>query len=177
MKAGMREYRRDLALYTLARAREPMTAAEVAEAMGTAAMSDGHPRECWLDIDAPSVTGVLRTLANAGQVEQAGESKPDRRNGRDAPTWRCALSVNAAKLVLMPVPPSRDDDAPGAPALPALPPSPYDGMTRKELYAVLEVSDLYTTACAQFMQQVADLNSRARRILANAGLSDGGDAG
>lgn len=177
MSTGMREYRRGLALYVVAHSREPLTAGEVAEAMGTTAMGEGHPSSCWQDLEAPAALGMLRALENAGLVEQTGDTKRDSRSGRTPPTWRYAMGSVAAKRVLLPEPPA---PSPAARALAAQAPapadaSPYAGMTRQELYAVLEVSDLYTTACAQFMQQVADLNSRARRILAAAGLADAGE--
>lgn len=168
----MREYRRGLALFAVAHGKEPMTAAEIAEAMGELAMNDGHPKACWSGLDAPAVVGILRSLENAGLVEQAPETKRHRA-GRQAPTWRYSLGAAAAKKVQMPEPPPRDAaPSPATRALHAEDESPYSGMTRQQLYAVLEVSDLYVAQCAQFMQQVNATNSRARRILADVGLGD-----
>lgn len=172
MSENLREYHRGLALYVVAHSQSPLTAAEVAEHMGTLAMSEGHPRACFEAISAPTVLGWLRALENAGLVGQGELPKRDTRNGRTSPTWRYSLGTLAAKKVQIPDAPPK-----GAPArAPMDPPpadeSPYAGMTRQQLYAVLEVSDLYATQCAQFMQSLHDLNSRARRVLAAAGLGD-----
>lgn len=172
MSENMREYRRGLALYVVAHGAEPLTAAEIAEAMGEMAMSEGHPPACWASLDGPAVLGILRALENSGLVEQ-GTATKRHRAGREAPTWRYSLGAVAAKKVQLPDPPQPNlaELSARAQRAPA-DDSPYSGMTRQQLYAVLEVSDLYVAQCAQFMQQVHATNSRARRILAAAGLGD-----
>ena len=173
MSENLREYHRGLTLYAVAHCKAPMTAAEIAESMGALAMNEGHPRTCFEGIAGPTVLGWLRALENAGLVEQTGTTKRDTRRGSNVPTWCYSLDAAAARKVSMPEPPPKGAAARAATDLPALADdSPYAGMTRQQLYAVLEASDVYVAGLAQFVQHVNDLNSRARRILAAAGLGD-----
>lgn len=180
MNLTMREYRRELALYVVAHAKEPMTAGEVAEVMGSTAMAEGHPQACWDGLDGNAALGYLRALENAGLVKQTGETKRDSRSGRQPPTWCYAPA--RARTVQLPEAPRRMLDRDDPPAVPSPASaardeasSPYAGMSRKQLLTVLEVSDLYTTACYQFLQQITVLNGKARTMLAEVGLGPSGD--
>lgn len=178
MSESLREYRRGLALYALAHAKSPMTAAETAAAMGELAMGEGHPPACWSNLDAPTVLGILRSLENAGLVIQSDERRRDTRNGRPAPTWDFVGTAAARKAVSMPEPPPK-----GAPrrALDQAPASggDYHDLTRPQLYALLEVGDLALQELArmqqeglQTLQRASEFNGRIRQKLVSAGLED-----
>jgi len=178
MSENLRDYRRGLALHALAHGAEPMTASELAEAMGSMSMAEGHPATCWRGIDGPSTLGLLRALENAGLVEQTGETKRDSRSGRAPPTWRYAPGGAPAKQVPLPHPPA--DLA--AQSLQAQAPDDharYGDLTRPQLYALLEVGDMALLEVARMAQEsiqglnrVADFAGRVRHKLVAAGLED-----
>lgn len=109
-----REYLRDLAMHVLADSgATELTAAEVAERMGVAALADGHPKRAWSGIDGWTVSGVLRRLENDG-LAMRGEPARSARKGRDEPTYRIAGHAASATWPI-PLPPTR------AAAMPPLP--------------------------------------------------------
>jgi hypothetical protein len=174
MSENLREYRRGLALYVLASQKQPLTAADLVEAMNTTAMNEGHPEDCWRSFDAPGAIGVLRALENARLVEQ-GEKAWDGRAGRETPTWRYALGPVAAQKVRLPEPPPARPAR--AVAAAATPEDPYAGLDRRQLYAMLEVGDMAMAELARLqaegfasLQRSLQVNARIRLRLAEVGL-------
>lgn len=97
MSDESREYLRDLAMHVLAESGVgELTAAEVGERMGVAALTEGHPKRAWSGIDGWTVSGVLRRLENDGLAVR-GEPARSARKGRDEPTYRIAAHAVAAR--------------------------------------------------------------------------------
>lgn len=182
MSTALREYRRALALAAMDHATEPVTAGELTEMMGLYAQAEGHPPHCWRSLNGSEVSGVLRTLEGDGSVVRAG-GRRDGRAGRDAPLWRLSGHMRGEVSHVMAMPSVDDLDeeeeelplqasAPPAsvPPAPAEEPSPYGGMNRLQLYALLEVGDRLAGVQARHMRELQDTTSWARAKLAEVGL-------
>lgn len=119
MSEESREYLRDLAMHVLAGSNgAELTAAEVAEQMGAAAMAEGHPKRAWSSIDGWTVSGVLRRIENDGLIMR-GEPARSPRKGREEPTYRIAAHA-AAEAWPIPMAPQRAASIPALPAGQAL---------------------------------------------------------
>ncbi len=167
-EAVIRDYRRELVLYVLAHTQSG-TAAELAAKAQGSAEAEGHPRRLWQGLIPTEVAGILRVLVNQRVAVRAGEQR-EGRSGLDRPVWRYALSREAAQRVEMPEPPV---DAAASDA------SPYAGMTRTQLYALLEVGDIAMAELSRLqqefmstLQQSMRVNARMRQRLAEVGLMD-----
>jgi hypothetical protein len=185
MSENLRIYRRELALYALAKSIEPLMASELVELMRSLSESEAHPEHCMKALDTLTVSGVLKRLENEALAEQSG-TKRDRRAGADRPAWRYSLGRAAAQKVSMPdppPPPSTTQMLP--PPLPRTEPtlaqewdeSRYDNLTRSQLYALLEVGDMALMELARLqqesllsLQRAAALTGRIRTRLVEAGL-------
>ena len=154
----LREYHRDLALACLSRSPGPMTAAELAEVMGTLAQEEGHPRACWRSITGPMVAGIMKTLLAAGEVSSTPSFHA--RHGRDVALWAKAQPGTWP----FPLPPE-DDEPEEAPA----PASPYDHLSREQLVALLGVHDELSALVARFQQELSEFTAGARTRLAAVG--------
>ncbi|PJK00822.1 hypothetical protein CO641_02300 [Lysobacteraceae bacterium NML91-0213] len=176
MRAAIRQYRRELALFLLDRIVDPISSGDLVEQMGAFAQAEGHPEVCWRSINGPDVHGILRALEGEGMVVRDGSDR-DRRAGRDTPLWRIANHVRGAALTV--TVPDVDDEAeeeiPITASLAAVAgvETPYDTMTRPQLYALLETADEMAGAQARILREIQEVAERARRRLASVGLLDG----
>lgn len=166
----MRDYSRALALYCVSGASTPVTASEIAEHMGTVAMSEGHPQRCWRGINAGSAAGFLRALESKGQVKRQGERR-NTTNNRPEPLWVATATAAGAEI---PTPPECAGSAPVLNTSRAPTDleenSPYATLSRTQLLTVLQVTDQLHGTVARFMRDIQDVSDRARRELAAAGI-------
>lgn len=77
---------RQLALYALAIEGGAITAAVLAEHMGTIAMAEGHAKRLWRSIDSYAASGALKSLEQQDLVRKDGEER-NARKGRSEPLW------------------------------------------------------------------------------------------
>lgn len=168
MHEQIKAYHRALLLHVMQRAGKPITAGDLVELMGAFAMAEQHPEPFWRRMDASLVLGLLRKLTGTGEVKQGAEKQRNPRHARDEPTW--VLSVPED---FFPAPHPEFFSAETARALarpPAAAASPYDGLTRSQLYTLLRFNDDHACAIARFMRDVADINERFRRALSEQGM-------
>ncbi|MEN5117480.1 hypothetical protein ABE488_09125 [Luteimonas sp. TWI662] len=170
MSDDLREYRRELALYCITRETRPVSAADLAETMGTLAMREGHPKACFARLDGVEVAGILRALRNTGHVRSAGAVHSSAQ-GREVPVW---LKADGQERSPMPLPP---DDEPAA----SRAPSPAAGALDDRTEAMLAVGDMTAAFYAQQraereafereqLRKHMEFTARARDTLVRAGV-------
>lgn len=103
-----RAYMRQLALYALAAEGRAITAADLAEHMGTVAMADGHSKRLWRSIDSYAAHGALKALEHQGLIRKDGEER-NTRKGRSEPLWSVTESGKA--VAFMPREPDEEESA------------------------------------------------------------------
>lgn len=99
MSATERDYQLDLALHCLCRIGHA-TASELLEAMGSAALDAGHPRQL-LPVTPAAVAGLLRDLDRRGEVARK-ENRPSSRDGRVVAAWGLTTERECGTLPMPP---------------------------------------------------------------------------
>jgi hypothetical protein len=99
MSATERDYQLDLALHCLCRIGDA-TASELLEAMGSAALDAGHPRQL-LPVTPAAVAGLLRDLDRRGEVARK-ENRPSSRDGRAVAVWGLSTERECGTLPMPP---------------------------------------------------------------------------
>ncbi|MGH8028036.1 MAG: hypothetical protein ACREO0_15055 [Pseudoxanthomonas sp.] len=163
-EADLKQYHRALALYCLQTASEPMTAGDCAELMQTTAMGAMHADPCWKRIDAGKVAGTLKALTNQGFVMKAPQAK-NARAGRMQERW-----VIDAATPRQALPDCPDFAPPATPKAAPVAADPYDGLSRAQLLALLQVHGDIAECIARFKAELASIENRALGLLAAAGL-------
>lgn len=160
----LKQYHRDLALYCLQSADEPMTSGECAELMQTTALSAMHDEPCWKRIDAGKVAGTLKALTNSGQAVKV-EPTHNARAGRLQERWVIAKGLERVALPECPF-----QERPQA-IVPIKTQSvdPYAHLTREQLLALVQVQDEASQIVAEFEMRLNAWKVRARTLLASAG--------
>lgn len=163
---ALRAYHRQLCLHIM-QIGGAQTAAEVHEAMTSASLSVGHPKQC-AEITPAAVAGLLRSLHGEQLVAQ-GEAKPNTRYGRHEPTWRPQPELEHMEPVPFPTAPGTKPAKLAAPEpVPAqasvAPIGDPSGLSREHA-VLLMVGDALSTATARFMADVEEIKKRARAML------------
>ncbi|KLJ02839.1 hypothetical protein [Luteimonas sp. FCS-9] len=169
MSEDLREYRRELALYCITRETRPVSAADLAETMGTLAMREGHPKACFARLDGVEVAGILRVLRSTGRVVNTAAIHSSA-HARSVPMWRAADGEERSP---MPLPPDDEDLAPS----PRVSAPAVDLRTE----AMLTVGDMTAAFLAQQradreafereqLRKHMEFTARARDTLARAGV-------
>ncbi|WP_243350856.1 hypothetical protein [Stenotrophomonas acidaminiphila] len=164
---ALRAYHRQLCLHIM-QIGGAQTAAEVHEAMTSASLSVGHPKQC-AEITPAAVAGLLRSLHGEQLVAQ-GASKPNSRYGRPEPTWRPQPELEHMVPVPFPNAPGTKPASAPATALSAPTGAPVaddPSALSREHAVLLMVGDALSTATARFMAEVEEIKSRARAMLVN----------
>lgn len=165
MRESFRQYRQAFALSVMSKKGVAMTAADVSEHIQVVATMDGHPDECWRQCDPMTMSGVLRALENDGLVKRNGDAK-DRRAGRKVPLY---VLVDPSCEHSQPEPPD-DDEAPQASPAPTPQKIPNTELTIGQAYVLLEIGDEFFGTVGRFMRDIQELQAKARRKLADAGI-------
>lgn len=162
---SLRAYHRQLCLHIM-QVGGAQTAAEVHEAMTSASLAVGHPKQC-AEITPAAVAGLLRSLQGEQLVTQ-GATKPNSRYGRPEPTWRPQPELE--HMVSVPFPNAPGTKPAPATSLPAPAGAPHaedPSALSREQAVLLMVGDALSTATARFMAEVEEIKSRARAMLVN----------
>lgn len=149
-----------LLLAALARASEPLTSEDLVDEAVGLALSNGWQTEDLEGLTRPSVSARLRSMENLGLLKVMLERTDS--NRRKIPAYSLTADESEAQHPI-----------PSAPNPLAEPVSPYEDMTRAQILTLLEVHDEYLGVMARMMSEMREINLRARRRLAQAGLEFG----
>ncbi|MGC1550509.1 MAG: hypothetical protein WA777_18460 [Rhodanobacter sp.] len=154
----MSEKRNQLLLAALQRAGKPVGSEELLDlAVGLAVGSDWIPEQ--VALNRKSIAKRLQNMELTGEVVQCG-SGMDESSRRTTPLYKPTAGYNPAAEV--PPPPTVSSK-------PELE-SPYEGLDRSQLLAVLDVHEAFAECVGRFMTDLNQLREKARRRLTAAGL-------
>ena len=160
-RESLLRYRREFVRAVLTRCppRQGMNVGEIAEAIQTLAMAEGHPRECWATTDAGVVTGVITSLLAEGVIRVSSIGAGTKRD-----TIVYWLPHPICGFNGIPEPPNQDEEDEEEPRV------DLDKLERRQVRALLEVGDEVSELMAEFQQKMNDMRERIRARLAEVGL-------
>ena len=157
----MVDARNDLLLAALRRAGKPMASGDVLDAAVGLATAEGWTAEQLASLTRKAVSKRLQNLCAGGQVKEVG-SVVDPSSRRMTPTY---LSADHNPNARVPPPPS-------LPERTAAKESPYSGLEKSQLIALLDVHDALAQCQFRFMRDLDDWREKARRQLLAVGLGE-----
>lgn len=160
-RESLLRYRREFirAVLTLNRRGPGMDASEIAEAIQTLAMHEGHPRECWVSTDANAVGWVITSLLAENVIRAMSiRANPHRK------AIVYSLASSSHQFNGIPVAPDPDEEDEEEPRV------DLDKLERRQVRALLEVGDEVSELMAEFQQKMNDMRERIRARLAEVGL-------
>lgn len=156
----MSDARNDLLLATLRRACKPMTSGDVLDAAMGLAEAEGWTAQQLAPLNRKSVSKRLQNMADAGAINVCSDVL-DGSARRMTPTYAAPdLNPNAC----VPLPPSEPVRAPKD--------SPYEGLEKSQLIALLDVHDSLAQCLTRHMQDLDSWREKSRARLAAVGLGN-----
>lgn len=158
----MADARNELLLSALRRASKPLTSGDVLDAATGLAEAEGWTPEQLANVTRKAVSKRLQNMAEVGLVAEVG-SVLDEGSRRMTPTYMGVGQSDPAAPV--PPPPSITERA-------AAKESPYDGLEKSQLIALLDVHDSLAQVMSQHLQDLAGWRERSRQRLLAVGLGE-----
>jgi hypothetical protein len=157
----MTDVRNELLLSALRRATTPLTSGDVLDAAVGLAEAEGWTPEQLASLSRKAVSKRLQNMVDAGVVALASQYF-DPVSRRLTPTYTAAVRNPNA---VVPPPPSV---APRA----AAKESPYDGLEKSQLIALLDVHDSLAQCLSRHMQELDSWREKSRQRLLAVGLGE-----
>lgn len=158
----MADARNELLLSALRRASKPLTSGDVLDVAVGLAESEGWTSAQLANVTRKAVSKRLQNMAEVGLVAESG-SVLDEGSRRMTPTY--VIVGHCDPTAPVPPPPSITERSTPKE-------SPYDGLEKSQLIALLDVHDSLAQVMSQHLQDLAGWRERSRQRLLAVGLGE-----